>query len=116
MSSHPGDQPILQQQVEDSFEARQMRRAKNLKRLGRFPTMAQDLEKLPEVTDAEDAVQAALCRLFKRDTQIIMHMRFFEGRNLAEIGNAMGSPRGLETKMQCNLRIRLQMTPALISS
>ena len=36
----------------------------------------------PEVTDAEEAVQAVLSRLNEQDAQIIL-MRFFEGHTLA---------------------------------
>ena len=72
----------------------------------------------PEVTDAEEAVQAVLSRLNEQDAQIIL-MRFFEGHTLAEIGKKMGISREwvrrLETRALCNLRSRLQMTPELIS-
>ena len=72
----------------------------------------------PEVTDMEEAVQAALGRLNKQDAQII-RMRFFGGHTLGEIGRSMGvsreSVRRLETRALINLRIQMQMTPELIS-
>ena len=72
----------------------------------------------PEVTDMEEAVQAALGRLNKQDAQII-RMRFFEGHTLAEIGRSMSVSREwvrrLETRALINLRIQMQMTPELIS-
>ena len=72
----------------------------------------------PEMTDAEEAVQAVFSRLNEQDAQII-RMRFFEGHTLAEIGKKMGISREwvhrLETRALCNLRSRLQMTPELIS-
>ena len=72
----------------------------------------------PEVTDMEEAVQAALGRLNKQDAQII-RMRFFEGHTLAEIGRSMSVSREwvrrLETRALINLRIQLRISPALIS-
>ena len=72
----------------------------------------------PEVTDMEEAVQAALGRLNKQDAQII-RMRFFEGQTLAEIGRSMSISREwvrrLETRALINLRIQLRISPALIS-
>ena len=71
-----------------------------------------------EVTDAEEAFQAALSRLNEQDAQII-RMRFLEGRTLAEIGKAMDVSREwvrrLETKALINLRIHLQISLALMS-
>ena len=71
-----------------------------------------------EVTDAEEAVQAAISRLNEQDAQII-RMRFLEGRTLAEIGKAMDVSREwvrrLETKALINLRIHLRISLALMS-